>query len=232
MNELIKIDTRKIGEETINAVNARELHAFLEVGKDFSDWIKAQIERARLVEHRDFEIIEVLTSPKKGSTKARAQKAKEYALTLDAGKHIGMLSNTEKGYEVREYFITCERVAHQAVQGTLTLESVTEAITAAMGWNPEWEQSPAEKLEQGRRCSKGTYEILKTKILPALERIEAKPIANLEGMKPTQATALLNAICKATSNPRSLAVASRAFPGLFGPVQPDQPMLPGLEGVA
>jgi len=34
--------------------NARELHGFLEVGKDFSSWIKIQIERARLVENRDF----------------------------------------------------------------------------------------------------------------------------------------------------------------------------------
>lgn len=38
------------------AVNARELHAFLEVGKDFSSWIKKQIERCDLVEYQDFEV--------------------------------------------------------------------------------------------------------------------------------------------------------------------------------
>jgi len=32
----------------------------------------------------------------------------EYALTLEAAKHIAMLSGTDKGFEVREYFIECE----------------------------------------------------------------------------------------------------------------------------
>lgn len=36
----------------VQAVSARELHAFLEVAKDFPDWIKAQIDRVRLVRPR------------------------------------------------------------------------------------------------------------------------------------------------------------------------------------
>lgn len=39
-----------------SAVNARELHAFLGVGKDFSSWIKKQIERCDLIEYQDFEV--------------------------------------------------------------------------------------------------------------------------------------------------------------------------------
>ena len=35
-------------------MNARDPQAFLGVGKDLSTWIKKQIERARLVEGRDF----------------------------------------------------------------------------------------------------------------------------------------------------------------------------------
>jgi len=42
---LISITDKVIGNKTVNAVNARDLHAFLEVGKDFSNWIKAQGER-------------------------------------------------------------------------------------------------------------------------------------------------------------------------------------------
>ena len=53
MNELIRIENQKIGGGFVQTVNARELHAFLEVKKDFSNWIKKQIERARLVEGRD-----------------------------------------------------------------------------------------------------------------------------------------------------------------------------------
>lgn len=35
-------------------VDARRLHQLLGVGKDFSTWIKVQIERAGLVEHEDY----------------------------------------------------------------------------------------------------------------------------------------------------------------------------------
>ena len=78
MNEtLISITEKVIGGKAINAVNARDLHAFLEVGKDFSDWIKVQIERARLVENRDFEKL-----PLKGELSATGQTRIEYALTL------------------------------------------------------------------------------------------------------------------------------------------------------
>ena len=43
MNELIQVAERQIGDGTIQTVNARDLHAFLEVGKDFSTWIKGRI---------------------------------------------------------------------------------------------------------------------------------------------------------------------------------------------
>ena len=38
MNDLINISITRIGGETIQTVNARDLHAFLEVGRDFSNW--------------------------------------------------------------------------------------------------------------------------------------------------------------------------------------------------
>ena len=38
------------------AVNARDLHIFLEVGRDFTNWMKDQIERCDLVENQDYEV--------------------------------------------------------------------------------------------------------------------------------------------------------------------------------
>ena len=43
----------KTGKKT---VNARELHAFLGVGKDFSSWIKERITKYEFVEGLDFEV--------------------------------------------------------------------------------------------------------------------------------------------------------------------------------
>lgn len=111
MDQLITITATDMSGETVQTVNARDLHGFLEVGKDFSNWIKAQIERARLVEGRDY-----LTYEDVAQLPSGAKHRKEYALTLDAGKHVAMMSNTDKGFEVREYFIECERVAKAATQ--------------------------------------------------------------------------------------------------------------------
>jgi len=108
MNELIAVTPRMMGEHETSTVNARELYRFLSAKKDFSSWIKKQIERARLIEDRDF--LTVTLKGEGGNIGLGGRfDAKEYFLTLDAGKHIAMLSGTEKGFEVREYFIECER---------------------------------------------------------------------------------------------------------------------------
>jgi len=48
---LMPIQQNESGEQLINA---RDLHEFLEIGKDFSNWVKAQIKRGMLVENRDY----------------------------------------------------------------------------------------------------------------------------------------------------------------------------------
>lgn len=93
------------------------LPSFLEVKKDFSNWIKKQIERARLLENRDY-----IVFAQKGENlnDKSGRPSIEYFLTLEAGKHIAMLSGTEKGFEVREYFLECEKVARQEPAYTLS----------------------------------------------------------------------------------------------------------------
>lgn len=54
-----------IGSETIQTVNARDLHAFLEVGRDFSNWLKDRIEQYGFIENVDY----VLTVAKIGERK-------------------------------------------------------------------------------------------------------------------------------------------------------------------
>ena len=54
MNELIQVAERQIGDGAIQTVNARDLHAFLGVGKDFSTWIQERIQKYGFVENQDF----------------------------------------------------------------------------------------------------------------------------------------------------------------------------------
>lgn len=47
MTLLVPIHSADFGAETLPTVNARELHAFLRVGRDFSNWIKGRLEQLR-----------------------------------------------------------------------------------------------------------------------------------------------------------------------------------------
>lgn len=51
---LIAIHSRPIGDQPIQTANARELHAFLEVGKDFSSWITNRIEQFGFIANIDY----------------------------------------------------------------------------------------------------------------------------------------------------------------------------------
>lgn len=138
MNELIKVEDRSIGGDQVQTINARELHAFLEVSKDFSDWIKAQIERARIVEGRDYCVSEV--SPPKGENSKGGRPTKEYHLTLEAGKHVAMMSGSDKGFEVREYFLECEKRSKAPV---FSLPDFTDPAASARAWADQYDARKA-----------------------------------------------------------------------------------------
>lgn len=111
--EIISISTAVINDSETNSVNARDLHRVLEIRKDFSNWIKAQINRAGLEENVDF-----ITLTQKG-VGGRFDSI-EYILTLDAAKHISMLSSSPKGKAVRDYFIEAEKQLRQTTNGTVS----------------------------------------------------------------------------------------------------------------
>lgn len=101
MNALLTLAPRQIGGDTIQTVNARDLHAFLEVQTAFKDWISRRIADYEFSEGRDF--CSFL------SESSRGRPAKEYAITLDMAKELAMVERNEKGKQARQYFIECER---------------------------------------------------------------------------------------------------------------------------
>ena len=103
MTALIKI-TETNGQR---AVNARDLHQFLGVGRDFSNWIKGRIEEYQFIKGQDFEVF-----TKFGENSSGGRPAKEYALSLGMAKELSMVEKTEQGRRARRYFIEMEKVAH------------------------------------------------------------------------------------------------------------------------
>jgi phage anti-repressor protein len=99
MNEIIKVIDG--GEK--QTVDARELHAALGVGRDFSSWIKDRIEKYDFVEKRDFEVF-----TKTGENPLGGRPSTEYALSVSMAKEIAMVENNEKGQRIRQYLIKVE----------------------------------------------------------------------------------------------------------------------------
>lgn len=113
MQELIALNMVEFDGTEQQTVNARDLHAFLEVGKDFSTWIKDRISQFDFAEGVDFVKTQDLSSPNLGSAKSRAQTKIEYHLSLGMAKELAMVERTEKGKQARLYFIECEKIAKQ-----------------------------------------------------------------------------------------------------------------------
>lgn len=114
----------RIGGNLVQTVNARELHAFLKVVTRFNDWIAARIDEFEFTEGVDF-----VSFTEKSVKPTGGRPPKEYAITLDMGKELGMVERTPKGKEVRQYFIECERRAHSA--STLKIPTTAEAFASA-----------------------------------------------------------------------------------------------------
>lgn len=161
MDEIIKIDTRAFGKDQVQTCNARDLHKFLGVGKDFSNWVKAQIDRAGFIEGQDYvKIPEKSSSPKRASGKI--QEKIDYFFTISAGKEIAMMSNTNKGKEARLYFIHCEQVAKEASallkkDAFEKLPDFTNPVTAARAWADQMEKRQALEAEVVKNAPKVAF---------------------------------------------------------------------------
>lgn len=126
----------QIGEATVQTVDARDLHAFLEVGKDFSTWIKSRIETYGFVESVDYVTFEA--APQNGGAGNRGLR-REYALSLDMGKELGMVENNDRGREVRRYFLACERKAKAGITADDLLSNPKQLLAITQGYALEIE---------------------------------------------------------------------------------------------
>lgn len=100
MKDLIKITTNDKGQQL---VSARELHEFLEVKKDFTDWFKYRVAQYGFEENLDF-------TPILGKSTG-GRPSKDFAIKIEIAKELSMVENNEKGKQARKYFIECEKIA-------------------------------------------------------------------------------------------------------------------------
>lgn len=171
MNELIKVEGCVINGESIQTINARELHAFLESGIRFNDWIKKRISEYGFIEGIDYVRHELAAGVKMSDSSdgmgglINAQKNValestgcknfgqqgriEYAVTLDMAKELSMVERNEKGKQARQYFIECERRAKTA---GFSLPDFTDPEIAARAWADQFaaKRLAERQLEEAR----------------------------------------------------------------------------------
>lgn len=208
----IAINSRQVGEELTPTINGRELHRELGIGKDYTTWAKAQIKRARFAENHDF----VLLTQKGEQLSSGAKWITEYHFTVEAGKHIGMLSGTSKGREIREYFLECERQVKAA--GVPVIRNArTAALIEALVRQDAIEQ---EQLRQATEIAhlQENLAVIEARTQPENKHFTVLGYSNLIGRPvDTRTAANLGRKCAALSREKGLVIGDVRDPR-FGTV--------------
>lgn len=154
--------------------DARTLHAVLQVGRDFSNWVRGRLEETGAVEGEEFIVLD--GSPDLAKTSG-GRTRRDYWLTLDLAKEVAMLERSDIGKQIRRYFIEAEKKLRTR---TLTLPNFMDPIEAARAWadvkeaeraalaaRAEAEQqvavlAPQAEQFQALMASDGTYSVADT----------------------------------------------------------------------
>ena len=136
MNDLIKVDLDK------QIVSARELHSALGINKRFSAWFEANVQS--FIEGEDFtSVLKGTEVQNNGGVQIRD--LQDYNMTVDMAKHICLMSRTEKGKQIRQYFIDMEKAWNTPEQ------IMARALKAADKAIEDLKQNNAILLEDNQR---------------------------------------------------------------------------------
>lgn len=154
-NFSIKTFNGSIQNQSVQLINARELHEALKVSTRFQDWIKRRIADYGFTENEDYTCFSNLRSTENTGLNRfwGGQNKIEYHITLDMAKELCMLERSELGQQARRYFIKMEKEALQARQlpQALPVKNTVEIST----------DKYIELLETQNQLLKQTLEIVK-----------------------------------------------------------------------
>ena len=153
MNELIKLVPTNLNGEKIQAVDARELHEFLESKQDFSTWIKNRIQTYKFRKGSDFEVFHNFVENSSGG-----RPPEEYYVTIDMAKELSMVERNERGKQARQYFIECERRAREISAPTTAEQLLSTARVMVDIERKQW------KIEKNQAEHERRLEILEARI--------------------------------------------------------------------
>lgn len=86
------------------AVMGRDLHAFLEIGQDYTNWFKRMVEYG-FTAGQDY----LAKNSEVQDSLGRKRERHDHVMTLDMAKEVAMIQRTDKGKQARQYFIEVEK---------------------------------------------------------------------------------------------------------------------------
>lgn len=127
MEELIQIRKSEGGKDV---VSAKDLYDFLGMGKSqWSRWYKKNIEdNPYAVEMKDWMGFDIMSN---------GNITRDFQLTIDFAKKLSMLSRTEIGEKVRDYFVECEK---RLAKSVISIPNFSDPAAAARAWADQYEK--------------------------------------------------------------------------------------------
>lgn len=173
-------------------VNARELHLALGIRKKFSDWIKNYTKNYIGYDYgmteihpsnpNEFDYFSFVIPATKGKGKSV-----EYVLTLDMAKEIAMMTRSQKGNEIRKYFIAVDK-AYQSMLLTLqnntlsSQEKIAEALIISQRLLSQ-KDDEIRKANRNKEYNKKVNKRLRSEIKVLKSKIDNPIITNDEELK-------------------------------------------------
>lgn len=188
-NQLIPVFNGTISDETTLLCNARDLHAFLEVGKRFASWITDRLNEYQFVENQDY----IAISQKREIGHGRGRK--DYHLTLDTAKELAMVERNEKGRQIRRYFIECEKQLNQS-QGSTILTTpmqrtpLRDAVNLLVGMRGMTFQEAYQLIHQRFGVS-SIEQLTRAQVMDAIEYIHCLLVDGATGKLPSGESRIL-----------------------------------------
>lgn len=172
--ELIKVEINSNNEK---CVSGKELHRVLEIGTRFDTWFKRMCEYGFVANVDFIPMLKIVHDP---ITKKDREVLDDYIVKLDMAKEIAMIQRTEKGKQVRLYFIEIEKKYKQEKQLPVTYLEALEQLVATEKARLQLEQENKEvkqKLEYKQEIINGLTEDTKLQT----QRQLLREIINMKG---------------------------------------------------
>lgn len=153
------------------SVDARELYQALGLDKSqWSRWHKQNIaENPFAIDGEDFEGFDMMSN---------GNWTQNYVLSIDFAKKLAMQVRTEKGEQVRDYFLECERKASQPV---IALPDFTNPVEAARAFADQYE---AKQIAQEQLAIAQPKAAALDFISSAVSSLNARDTAKTLGIQP------------------------------------------------